>query len=535
MRKFYSVILLLSLVGYGVQAQDNFFDNADRFFEQYVSGGLVDYTSVRKNPKELTALVDYINDNAVLETSNANDKALLINAYNLFVIKGIVDAGEVGSPMDVSNFFDSRAFSIQNKKISLNELEKDVLLKQTGDARLHFALVCAAKGCPQIIEQAYRPETLDAQLTEQTQEAMNSLIFTKVDAQAGTVQLSRIFEWYRSDFGGSDRDVLTFINLYRRTPLSTDTKISYYEYDWTLNKSATVVKEKKSKSTSNLLQFTPSQLFGKGQYEVNIFNNLYSQTSTWDSDGNEMSQDRRISILTSTVQFTYGVSNNSRINVGADIVLSSGSVGNTPGGQLQLFASDNIANDVAVTAIGPRIKFQPIRKYAFFSMQSSFLAPVAGDPEAQTQSRDVFLALNRYQWRNQFFLDLKLTQKLRLFYQLDVNYLMRRDVDEVFFQPNFVDLPSTAFLNFFPTEKWSLYVSAQYFSRYGNTGLTDSEENVKFGLLQSSIQLGAGVKYQATRRLGFELGYGDFVTGQGFEGIEMGAGEVLNFGIRYIR
>ncbi|MEM8893602.1 MAG: DUF547 domain-containing protein [Bacteroidota bacterium] len=526
--------LIISLIGvFNIQAQDIFFDKADAFFERYVQDGLVDYNAIKEDSESLNELTDWLAANAEPDATTNAGKATLINAYNLFVIKGVVDAKPIKSVQEVSSFFDRKVFQLGETKLSLNELEKQVLIKQTNDARLHFALVCAAMGCPVIINEAYRPETLDSQLDQQTAASMNSTSFTR--AQGSSVQLSRIFEWYKSDFEKDRESVIDFVNSYRNEPIDSQSKISFYEYDWSLNTIAPVVKPKKSKSTSNLLQFTPSQLFRRGQYEVNIFNNLYSQTSVWDRDGNEISQDRRLNILTTNIQFTYGISNNARVNIGADLVLSNGSVGLTDGGQFQLLFNENIAYDFAVTAIGPRIKVAPFKKHPYFSYQTSFLFPVADDPEAQTTSRDVFLALNRYQWRNQFYLDLKLTQKFRLFYQIDANYLITRDVDEVFFQPNFLDVPTNLFINYFPTDKINLFVMGQYFSRFGNTSLADSEQQVKFGLLQASVQLGAGLKYQATSRLGFELSYGDFVSGRGFETIEMGAGEVVNFGIRYIR
>ena len=51
-------------------------------------------------------------------------------------------------------------------------------------------------------------------------------------------ELSRIFEWYASDFGGSKSAVLGFINKYRDEAVPTSAKVSYYTYDWTLNKAS---------------------------------------------------------------------------------------------------------------------------------------------------------------------------------------------------------------------------------------------------------------------------------------------------------
>ena len=75
--------------------------------------------------------------------------------------------------------------------------KKEFLLKDTKDARLHFALVCAAKGCPKIIEEAYQPDQLDSQLDRQTSLAVNDPTFIKVDYGKNTASLSQIFEWYK--------------------------------------------------------------------------------------------------------------------------------------------------------------------------------------------------------------------------------------------------------------------------------------------------------------------------------------------------
>ncbi|MEP5611522.1 MAG: DUF547 domain-containing protein [Cyclobacteriaceae bacterium] len=530
-------LILVGLIAICTSAfgQGNFFDDADQFFSRYIKGKGVLYQEVKQNPQQMDALLAYVESNGTLEVNSDNDKALLINSYNLAVIKGIVEEYPVGSPQRITAFFDTKRITIAGQNLSLNDLEKEILLKQTNDPRLHFALVCGAKGCPQIISRAYRPEKLDEQLDEQTRLALNDENFIQVDDQARTVKLSQIFEWYRKEFLQNRGSVLPFINRYRVQNIRPESKISYYSYDWTLNDSGTPEKEVVTTSTSNLLQFTPSQLFAKGQYEINVFNNLYSQTKTRDRQGDEVSFGGRASILTSTIQWTYGVSKNAKVNAGLDLVLSAGAGGLASGSNhFQLFSSDKSAGDFAVAAVGARIKFQPIKKFSFYSVQTGLLIPVAKDLEG-VSGRGTFLALNRYLWRTQFFYDFKLTRTLRLFYEFDINYYMRRNKQDHFFLPNFVDLPSSLFFNYFPNGKLNLFLSGQYAGRYGNSALKETNPNAKFGLLQWYLQLGAGAKYQVTSNLGFEISYGNFVSGRGLEGFEVGAGQVWNLGIRYIR
>lgn len=66
------------------------------------------------------------------------------------------------------------------------------------EARFHFVLVCAAIGCSPIVTKAYRPETLEKQLQEQTVKAMNSPDFVKVEKDK--VLLSELMKWYEKDF-----------------------------------------------------------------------------------------------------------------------------------------------------------------------------------------------------------------------------------------------------------------------------------------------------------------------------------------------
>jgi hypothetical protein len=46
-----------------------------------------------------------------------------------------------------------------------------------------------------------------------------------------SITLSKIFEWYASDFG----DIVTFINKYSSVKVNKNAGVVFKEYDWTLN------------------------------------------------------------------------------------------------------------------------------------------------------------------------------------------------------------------------------------------------------------------------------------------------------------
>jgi hypothetical protein len=153
-------------------------------------------------------------------------KAYLINAYNLLVINEALEHYPLKSVLDVSGFFDGKKQQVGGRSLTLNQLEKDLLLKNFPDARLHFVLVCGALGCPPITSFAYQPATLESQLDQQTRKALNNASFIRVSEGGQSVGLSQIFSWYANDFGGSKANVLSFINKYRKSPIPADAKVS---------------------------------------------------------------------------------------------------------------------------------------------------------------------------------------------------------------------------------------------------------------------------------------------------------------------
>ena len=229
-------ILFLSLLFVGTalsQSVDKaFFNQVDSYLKNAVSQGLVDYSQTANSTK-LSELIRYIETADLTNASDDTKKAFFINAYNLNVIHLVGLSYPTDSPMDISGFFDSKRITVAGNKLTLNKLEKDYLLKEYGDARFHFVLVCGAMGCPPITNFAYTPEKLEAQLEQQTRNSMNNSAFLKVSE--GTVELSQIFKWYADDFGGSKKNVIEFINRYKSTSISAMADVSYYSYDWTLN------------------------------------------------------------------------------------------------------------------------------------------------------------------------------------------------------------------------------------------------------------------------------------------------------------
>jgi len=228
-----TLLIFVSLFAQLADGTSDFFDRADAFFSKHVENGLVDYKNIDR--AELSALTEEIASFHLADNSSDEALAFYINAYNILTIKNVLDNDMPGSPLDVPGFFDEINHTIAGKSLTLNNLENDVIRPRFKDARIHFALVCGAVGCPPLTKDAFHPSTLSKQLDKRTRAAMNSSYFTRVDSEAMTLQLSEIFKWYLVDFGDSLESAHGFINRYRNNPIPDQYTKTYYTYDWKLN------------------------------------------------------------------------------------------------------------------------------------------------------------------------------------------------------------------------------------------------------------------------------------------------------------
>ncbi|RZN82995.1 MAG: DUF547 domain-containing protein [Winogradskyella sp.] len=235
MKKY--ILIIIILVGTNLQAQDlnDFFSQSDVFFKANVRNGKVAYSKINDNPESLNAVLALAEGISVTESDAKNYQAFWINAYNLSVIKGIIDNYPTKSPLDNSGFFDKTTYSLGGKQITLNDIEHKLLRPKFKDPRFHFVLVCGALGCPPLISKAYLPNNLDAQLEAQTKKAINGS-FLKVNIKKKRIVASKIMEWYKEDFTMNGSSEIDFINKYRTEKVPAKSKLSYFEYNWNLNK-----------------------------------------------------------------------------------------------------------------------------------------------------------------------------------------------------------------------------------------------------------------------------------------------------------
>ena len=524
MRKISFILFILFTLRNLSNAQNNdktIYHTIDIFYKNYITSGLVDYKLIKSNLNELDSLVKTVGNYSPID--QLDKKAFLINAYNIFAIKQLADAYPVKSPQDVKGFYDNKIFSVLGKQLSLNEIENNELRKVYKDPRLHFVLVCGALGCPPIINDAYTPTNLEQQLSNQTKLALNNDEFIKI--KGNSILLSEIFKWYEEDFTQNQK-VIGFINQFREVKIPVDYAIDYYPYDWKINEYITIAESINDETfnplinkSNNTQEYTPSVLYKKGQWEYKFFNNLYTQTKGYDSDGNKVNYGSRSNYFTSINQFLLGI--NSKINVGADVWINSvrvnDSITASPFNVLKFESSPNTRTEVGY--IGPKIKIIPFKKLSHLSFQTTFLIPIASDMEGKNNGKP-YLSRDSYISITQIFYDYSISRKFQLFFQLSpwIYIAKEKPLDET---PRLsVSSPASIFFSYFPTERLTFYVQQEFWPNYGSKGI-----NSWF------MQQGLGMKVQIiTGILEAETSYTNFLLGA-----NTGAGQTFNFGLRLIQ
>jgi hypothetical protein len=235
---------LLTAVGH---AFDHSHAAFDAVLKQQVRDGWVDYATLKAAPRPLDCYLAQLANVGESEFERWPEKdrlAFLINLYNAATLKLIVDRYPVKSIRSIGwipgSAWKQNVVQLFGRKISLDELEHGIIRKNYRDARVHFALVCAARGCPPLRNEPFVGARLDAQLDEQGRAFFAQSEKNRVDATTRTVHLSPIFKWFAEDFEAAAGSVLKFATPFfpenaKRALSSDDFKIEYTDYDWSLN------------------------------------------------------------------------------------------------------------------------------------------------------------------------------------------------------------------------------------------------------------------------------------------------------------
>jgi len=236
-----------------VQMQETFaakpdgpsFDHSafDAVVKQYVDeDGWVDYAGLNENPGELEAYIASVADAPYDDLGRDEKLALLINAYNAFTLELILDYYPVDSIKDIpeSERWADERWEVGDNTWSLNQIEHEQIRPNFAEPRIHFALVCAAVGCPPLRNEAYTADRLDEQLEDQTIYVHTHPRWFRYEQGANTIYLTALYQWYKGDFEQHSGTILEYVAQYSdalRADLDAGhtPSVSWLEYDWALN------------------------------------------------------------------------------------------------------------------------------------------------------------------------------------------------------------------------------------------------------------------------------------------------------------
>lgn len=208
--------------------------NWDKLLNKHVDNqGFVNYKTFQNDRPKLDAYLKMLaelkpnNDWSVQELL-----AYYINLYNAATVQLILNNYPTKSIQDIDNAFTKAFVKIGNRELSLGGIENGVLRKMD-EPRIHFAINCASYSCPKLLNEAFTASKINEQLEKVTVGFINS---DKNDISSKNPKLSKIFDWYGSDFKvNGKKDIIGYINKYSKTKIDSGTTYTFKEYDWSLN------------------------------------------------------------------------------------------------------------------------------------------------------------------------------------------------------------------------------------------------------------------------------------------------------------
>ena len=202
-----------------------------------------------QDKKKLQHYLDYLQKLSIRQYNTRQQEAYWINLYNAETVNLILQHYPIKSILDINispgwfsrGPWDEKVLYISGKAMSLNDIEHRILRPVFRDNRLHYALNCASLGCPNLQRQAFTADRLNRMLNTGAKAYVNS--YRGAHFTDGNLIVSKIYIWYKSDFGGTDVGIIAHLKKYARSSLlkrlNSVSKIGGSDYNWQLNVFAT--------------------------------------------------------------------------------------------------------------------------------------------------------------------------------------------------------------------------------------------------------------------------------------------------------
>lgn len=218
----------------------------DRLLKAHVnSAGGVDYTGLLSKREALQQYIVQVGEAPFDELGRNEKLALLINAYNAFTLELILENwrdGELNAITDIpaQKRWNDVRWKVGEHTWSLNQIEHEQIRPKFVEPRIHWALVCAAVGCPPLRTEAYTADRLDAQLADQARRVHTNPRWVRYGDSTNMLHLTKLYDWYGDDFRQTVGSVLKAVAVHVSEVAAAlkrgdEPAIGWIDYDWTLN------------------------------------------------------------------------------------------------------------------------------------------------------------------------------------------------------------------------------------------------------------------------------------------------------------
>ncbi len=188
----------------------------------------------------LASYIERLSASPVDRLARDEQRAFWINLYNALTVKTVLDAYPVKSIRDIrispglfsSGPWGKKLVKVAGEEISLDDIEHRILRPLWRDPRLHYALNCAALGCPNLMRAAFTASNTETLLEEGARTFVSHPRGARLEN--GRLIVSSIYTWFREDFGGSDAAVIEHLKRYGAA-IGGHVRIDSDGYDWSLN------------------------------------------------------------------------------------------------------------------------------------------------------------------------------------------------------------------------------------------------------------------------------------------------------------
>ncbi|EGG94045.1 hypothetical protein IMCC1989_378 [gamma proteobacterium IMCC1989] len=221
----------------------------ERSQQTYVQYNLLNQVQLKQSnsntqPSIVDQYLEYLATVNPLTLSRQEQQAYWLNLYNAATVQLIVrnypvsSITKLGKGLFSFGPWNDDIVTVNQQKISLNDIEHGILRPVYDDPRIHYAVNCASFSCPNLLVTAFTGENIEALLDKGARDYINHT--RAVSVKDDELVLSKIYDWFQEDFGGSEEGVISHIKQYANSGLleqlnTIDTNKIRYAYDWKLN------------------------------------------------------------------------------------------------------------------------------------------------------------------------------------------------------------------------------------------------------------------------------------------------------------